>query len=581
MSKIPFRVRSISSALAALIATSLTGCGALSPYQHMAMTGPRVISANPDSGTPTSATEPKSATPLAGDIETALQDIEAQRQALFDKLDASAVRRSLGASSLYAIGGWAVLNGMKPNPTDADALRTTRLAVAGSTLYLGADYSINTSQEDIHARTYNALTCLVAQSKPLTWTLTQALDPNKSIAISDATPSDATVEKINPVRSRDELDRALDRLEEQINLSYAHFEAFTRNERWDQFAPNVNRAIEQRNKALNLARTALREGRILLQEIDQSGRTLRNRAAMIMAAANVDLRAQQKELPAADSQLTALKTLVDNFKNVGKQTEADDTATGADTGTGTDTESKPPAGLATGSGNTPPTSATTGEPTTVTAPASAPVTQDDLTRLKDALTQLIVDKNAQQAALNDVKAQAAAKQARDKEMDQLKAEADKLKQRLSACAQPKGPTCRSDGDVNTLIQQTNLLHAIRRPVAAALVNFRQTVREVSAHNACQSAPQWVTITPGDARSLKVPGVLEFAISAAVGGIPRVGLTGNTGSTPSHQALIVRADNGVLMARITLPADTPAGELTLWATDALGRHGQQVTITVTN
>lgn len=567
MSKNPFRVRSAGTALAAIITTSLTGCGALSPYQHMAMTGPRVVPANPGSGTPT----PKSEAALAGDIEAALQDIEAQRQALFDKLDASAVRRSLGASSLYAIGGWAVLNGMKPKPTDADALRTTRLAVAGSTLYLGADYSINDSQEDIHARTYNALTCLVAQSKPLTWAVTQVQESKDSIGTSAATGAERT----SPVRSRGELARALDRLETQINASYARFEAFTRNESWKQFAPNVSRAIDQRQKALELARTALREGRILLQEIDQSGRTLRNRAAMIMSAANVDLRAHQKDLPTADSQLATLKTLVDNFKNVGKQTEADDAAKEAEP------ETKPPTDTTAGTGDTTPPPATNDVPKTATTAASAPVSQDDLTRLKDALTKLIVDKNAQQAALNDVKAQAAAKQAGDEEMDRLKAEATKMKQRLSACTPPLvGPTCRSDTDVDTLIRETNLLHAIRRPVAAALVNFRQAVREVSAHNACQSAPQWVTITPGEARSLKVPGVLEFAISAAVGGIPRVGLTGNTGSTPSSQALVVRADNGVLMARITLPADTPAGELTLWATDALGRHGQQVTITVT-
>lgn len=551
-------------ALAAL--ALLSGCGALSPYNHMPLApgaAPNCQSADAASGCSNGSRAQLAG--LAGGMGDALVELEERRTEVYRQLDSSAVRRNLGAQSLFGLIGWAAYTGLKPDPTNADQLRATRLAVTASTLYMGTSDSLNSDQESVQARSYSALTCLALQSEPLMW---------------PAAPTAGSAGAAAVVKDRATLQARLDELQTSIDEGYLALGLARGGYDAKQMSPRAAKVVQRLESALNLARTALREGHVLADAIDQSGALLRYRTAALVGASNAELQSRQKALPEFNMATTQMSGMLASLNAVGKDTEAEEKTTGSGTkDSGGQEGDGSPAPSAPGTSGT----TTGGQAAAPAASAAASAPASAGTSSAGARKPEVAGKSTKSATAPSTAASAAtpAQPLPGKLCLDAGDQPDQAvcKHRISdhLAATPEG-LWRQGGRPASLQWLTERIHQARRPVMLTLVKFRQAMRTVQGMDGCGGLARVVEITPDQPDAVVPGGSTSLMIALADGRLPRAGLLGaQRGALKATLSLAV--DGGVVVATVEVPAQFPPGDLTLWATDSQGRNRREVKIPV--
>lgn len=534
------------------------------------------------------------ATDLAGGLSAALNNTDKLREDYYKDLRGVAVSRSWGSLSLLGAAAWAAASGLQPGATDADTTRALRLGVASSTGYLISDFFTNRKHEEAYAQGYRKLTCLVVQSLPLQWPEGKRSEKTRNGECTAAdsqrrsntelrtciklascgTPEDHhRCAAISALNNTADLSAALEDLNHVINLehnglSLALAELALMPFLSDQLKLVQRDALRQREFALRLARSTLKEGRVMLSLIESSGDLLTGRAGLVSAWVNLEVAAGQNNIPRPTLGPTTPADLLPTLTPVGAEAEAQSKSPDNLLGR----EQQPKSGS---TGSMPASdSATTG------SEAARTPTVEDLAALEKRLIALAIDPTERRREREKL----ATERTRNTEIRKLKTELENLKKKSALRGQAElatGP-CTKDNSACNLRQWANgtdRLHQFRRPVAQALIDFREKTKTVSAVAACGGERAKVVIAPETDQVLTAPTEAEFIVSTESGVTPRLSLSGNAGIAAPDKALTVTIVDGTVIAKVKVGAKAPAGSLVLTATDNKGGGSQSVLLVV--
>lgn len=521
----PFRLL----VLVAVLATS--GCGLLLPYDRAV-----IVDSDRSLAPPGLA--------MAGDAENALSYVEELREKYFGNLRTSFAVRGLSGAAGAGLGAWALYNALKPEEDTTpvgDKRRTARLGAGLAGLLGLRTLFVQPDQEKAYADGYQALTCLMVQSTPLLMTTRSTTDRRSAEAEwAGRWPADwGDIER---------LQWQLALLEQQIHDFNVTVDLYD-NRIENVFGPGTRRdrletertgdylrgLSAKARKALEYARNAFKDGNLLLDAGKHAGDHIRNGAALVVSANNIVIQGMQKEAPDAAKLLGSQHDIMSSVLSIGAETEADQVET-ATRGTATavsQTVGGPLATLRTvdwrptidrpdliavatvapraGSGlpvarggkkvsvASKKTGKSRSDPTTG---ATAPIALTTSVELKALRAKL----DATIKSLDDAEAERKRKQA----IEDVKRAEDRLTAKaraaLSCRAFPSNSAC-----TESVLRQMEDLYFARRPVAQAVLNFRERARQVEAIPEC-AARATLRVVPSGPMEAYPGSTLEFIVS---------------------------------------------------------------------
>lgn len=461
---------------------------------------------------------------FAGDIESAMDAIDHQRNLYFDEVSGSSEARQIAGSSLIGLSAWAVYKGVR---SDSDSTKRL-LALAGATgaaAYGISTHLQNSETEKAFLLGYRALTCLLVKSRPLL--IEQAEFKTWSKDVDDLRDKITDVDKALSVAQ---------------THRYQGLEAAKNNNRSDP-QPYVDREFHHLYDALKKARTLLETSHVLQARVATAGFALRRRAELVVADVSTEVQRNEHDIPKLEGLVTTTSNITKTFAAI-KPIEPGDT--GAD-----DLGNK---------GNAPAPAPNGGDAQKVEeSPKVAPATPETIGKQVDELVKKnkdLVAKNKNLAKENkELKSKPKAVDDADKKVRE--AERVCLRKLLSS------------------------LYAQHRKVNLMLSNFAALNKSVKDVEQCTSGSgTFLTISPSvDELTVQPSQQYQFSISGGAG-IPKAWLIGAKSTDDANQMkLVMTVEGDSVVATVTVPAKPPTGTSYLVITDGSGKQREEIALNI--
>ena len=493
-----------------------------------------------------SLVDPSSATRaihFAGDIESAIDAANDQRELYFKAVGDRAVFRNSIATALIPLSAALVYKGLT---TDSVSARRS-IALGGATA--GAGYAFfgwftNRTGEAAYLEGYRGITCAILRTRPY------LIPTDDFIAWQENAATLRTeVKKLDDMTNRAEIQLRIYR--EMIGES-------------DRFAHNVLSEIRAARTARLAGEKKLKQYSSLKPRIETAGFTLRKRVDLMVTAVS-------EEVQRSEPRLDQLQSVV---SGIASQNTANVDALRADT-----------LDLREFTFPDNPKGASATESKGAAAPASAvsnPGSAIDAEIAK--LTRKLAELNAAQAKTSKDA------QKSQKELKDLKAQVDALQK--ARAAMPAAPGSEAIATSKEIARVRDALSSMRTPLAlqkALVYQARNKVdimfeRVYRLHRSTRDIPEcrsttgtMLAVTPSEDQVLKDGESLTFTITGGEG-VPRLLLSGSTGTGEKETTLNVSIVGGIVTATVKPGKTLPTGAVYLVITDANGKHREEIVIT---
>ena len=532
----PEMLMKFQTLVAAVLITSVitSGCS-LTPYVRT-------------KGLETSLPAPASITPgrFAGDLEAAINDVDAQRTSYLNELVERTRNRNILSGALIVLSASALYHGITAE-TGSASRAVANLGVAAGGAYALGSYSDSPNTELTYIRAGNDLTCLVLRTRP--W-LMKTGDYNVFFW------------KVHALQHR------IDQLDAMHQKQFAQSDnrkAFLKDTRFHQKT--------QRN-----ARLTLRKASNLMGYIDSAGFQLRQQALLVSNTANLEIHRLQPALATPSALVVGMRATSQAFRDI-KPLDVPDSD-----------DQKKLEDSDDDAGESPDTTTKAGGKTDSTSPA-APAGKTETSDLAKAAGELVKQIAAIESEL------AAHKKATKKEttksrddMNAMKKEIASLQTQLknhqaSPTHAPSGESSitKPDDRVNAveLAHALSNLFSAMRPVNAVLsktYSLKSYVRDIPECRSPNAPPFKFTLDAGEIE-LNPGQTFEVGVVGGIG-IPQIWMSGAIGNDkdgmPKFTTLI---EGGLVRARLTLTPSTPPSEISILAVDGSGKQFDEIKVIV--
>lgn len=480
---------------------------------------------------------------FAGDVESAIDAANDQRELYFKAVGDRAFFRNSIATALIPLSAALVYKGLT---TDSVSARRN-IALGGATA--GAGYAFfgwftNRTGEAAYLEGYRGITCAILRTRPY------LIPADDFVAWQEnAATLRAEVKKLDDMTNRAEI---------QLRI-YGEMIG-----EWDRYARNVFSEIRAARTARLAGEKKLKQYSSLKPRIETAGFTLRKRVDLMVTAVS-------EEVQRSEPRLDQLQSVV---SGIASQNTANVDALRPDTLDLREfTFPDNPKGAA---------SADNKGAAAPAATTSNPGSAIDAEILK--LTRKLAELNPAQAKTSKDA------QKTQKELKELKAQVDALKK--ARAAMPAAPGSDAVASAKEITRVRDALSNARTPLAlqkALVYQARNKVdtmfeRVYRLHRATRDIPECrstsgtnLAVTPSEDQVLKDGESLRFTVTGGAG-VPRLLLSGSTGSGENETKLNVSIVGGIVTATVTPGKTLPPGPVYLVITDANGKHQEEIVIT---
>jgi hypothetical protein len=481
-----------------------------------------------------------------GDLEQAISDVDAQRNAYMDAVVNRTNQRNLLSAGLITLTAAALYKGV--NAADGGSSRAVANlgAVAGGAYALNS-YSNSPNTELAYLNAANDLTCLILKTRP--WLVKEA----------DFQKFKTSIETLSTAIN------ALDKAFQAQAAQSGNTKAYVRNHPFEM-------------KMLYNARVTLRKAHNFHGYVTSAGFHLRQEAILVANNTHLEIHRLQPDLVNPSMALSGLRSTSQAFREIKPLDvpSADSQKEPADEGVGSMSNNS--------SGET-----KTGKPPSANegnnGKSDETTANSDMGRAADKLNDLVQE---QTKLLQQYKKTAAT------ESQKTKAEIDALNKKLMGVS--KAIADIKEGkktDVQLMVPQLTATDA--KDLAIKLSNLLEKMREINttltrAYSLkpyvkniaqCQRNPaddfgftfedDTVQLFPGQS--------FEVAVKGGVG-VPQIWLSGAKSSSQDERPTFTTSiDGGIPRAKLELKPKTPPGDLYIMAVDGSGKRQDQMKITV--
>lgn len=491
----------------------------------------------------------QNATGFAGDLEQAITDVDAQRNAYFDALTSRTKQRNVLNGTLITLTAAALYDGI------STAGRGTNRAVANLGTLAGGAYAVNSysnspNTELAHLNAANDLTCLIMKTRP--W-LVKAAD------FSQFTGTHIT-----------QLSDAIDKLDNELQSQAAKSGSSTA----------FMKAHGFERQMLYNARATLRKAHNFKGYVESAGFQLRQEAVLVANNTNLEVHRLQPDLINPSSTLSGLRSVSQSFREI-KPLEV---PSSDDAKEDKDEDNAP----ATTSGLN--TSGSSSALTQINIEKNVKTTSDfkaesDLGKAADKLNELLKEqsnllaqhKKATQAITQKTKAQIADL---NKRLDDISIVISKIKDGKEANLQltviPFNTNAATElaTDLSDLLKQMRIVNTtLTRAYSLKpyVRNIAQCQRNQADDFGFTFDDDSITLQPGQSFTVAVKGGV---------GVPQIWLSGARGTSLNEMPTFTTSiDGGIARATLTLPPKALAGDLYIMAVDGSGKRQDQIKVNV--
>lgn len=482
---------------------------------------------------------------FAGGLEQAIKDVDTQRAAYHKVLENRTDQRNILSGALIGLSAGALYKGITSS-AGAGSRAVVNLGAAAGGAYALGSYSNSPSTELAYITAANDLTCLVLRTRP--WLVKQ----------TEFNTFTASVTAL--MTATNELDRLFQKQAAQSGDSRKFVATH-----------NFEKLI------LYKARVTLRKASNFKGFVDTAGFQLRQEAVLVSNAANFEIHRLQPELAKPSTVLAGLRSTSQAFRDIKPldvpppetQKNEDDKNAGGDTA---DELAKTPA-------------ADEKQAADKSIPNATPTAASASGKAADKLEKQVADQAkllAAQEKTNDKRDKKTAAKLKD-----LTAELKSLMFVVTALKDSKTATITTVVSKLDTAAAENLATALSdvlaamRPVNAVLTRAYSLRPYVKNIPECQplNAQVFEFSFDSDETTLNPGQTFDVAVKGGAG-VPRIWLSGAKSNAKGEEPkLTTTIDGGVARAKLTLPLDTPAGDIYIMAMDGSGKQKDSIKVTV--
>ena len=486
---------------------------------------------------------------FAGDLEQAINNVDALRQAYYDKLETRTLQRNLLSGSLIGLSAGALYNGIT-STAGASSRAVLNLGTAAGGAYALGNSSNSPNTELAYINAANDLSCLILRTRP--WLVTKYEFSTFTASVTALTTAT----------------NALDALFQKQAAQSGNSTKFVSSHNFEKLI-------------LYKARVTLRKASNFQGFVDTAGFQLRQEAVLVSNRANFEIHRLQPELANPSTMLTGLRNTSQAFRDIKPlDVPAPDTQKNEGDKNGSEEPKQVLPGLPTGSGDTttPITASKSIPDTSPTAVSASGIAADKLEKQVAEQTELL----AAQEKVNDKRAKQTATTLKDltAELKSLTFVVTALKTSPTSTVNlvvSKLDTAAAEGLAKAL---SDVLAAMR-PVNAVLTRAYSLKPYVKSISQCQPLNEQtfqfaldadeVTLNPGQS--------FDVAVKGGVG-VPRIWLSGAKGDAKGEMPKFTTTiDGGLARAQLTILASTPPGEMHIMAVDGSGKQSDEIKVIV--
>ncbi len=505
-------------------------------------------------------TAPKKYT-FGGDLEQAIHDVDAQRNAYSDAVISRTQQRNILSGGLITLTAAALYKGV--NAVDGGASRAvTNLGTVAGGVYALNSYSNSPNTELAYLNAVNDLTCLILKTRP--WLIKRG-EFEEFAGGKNPTPSNGP--KASGSSQIEQLSAAINDLDTVFQMQAA---------RSGNSSAFVKAHPFERQMLYN-ARVTLRKAHNFKGYVESAGFQLRQEALLVTNNTHLEIHRLQPDLVNPSVALSGLRSTSQAFREIkpldvppaNAQKESDDDDKGStSTTSGDDTTGTPPSADSGNTGKSNETSA-----------------NSDMGKAADKLNDLIQEqaKLLQQykkaTAAESKKTKAEIQALNKKLLDIYKTIADikdgkKVDMQLVAIQQNSADAKELATKLSNLLEKIRLINAtLTRAYSLKpyVKNIAQCQRNAADDFGFTFEDDTVQLYPGQS--------FEVAVKGGVG-VPQIWLSGAKISSLDEGAKFSTSiDGGIPRARLELKSKTPPGDLYIMAVDGSGKRQDQIKITV--
>ena len=483
---------------------------------------------------------------FVGDIETAIEAANAQRELYYKAVGNHAIGRNIASSFLIALGAWTVYKGVTTD--SVGARRNIALASAtGGATYAFGNWFTNNRGEAAYLTGFRGITCSIWRMRPF------------------LIPQTEFDQWQGSVRS---LKRETETLDDQINEMQARKNQLYETPGGDKLMVKLNGEIGAAIAARKAGERQLAKATVLKGRIETAGFSLRRRVELITASVSEEVQRGEPRLEQLDAIVAKFTSQLN--KNVDSLRPDPLNLRDAD-----EFEASAGGGAGAGGGAAPvPAAAPTpvGQPAPGTAGQQIDKAKADLDRVRKDLGALKSSTGkADKATAAEIKRLQGA----------VAALGNKVASSGAVIANPPADAAGGFSYAEARIdlqRQKALVYQMRNEVNQMFSRVYGLYLSNKGVEQCQPlGASILSVTPDeDETSLAAGGLKKYAITGGEG-IPRIFLTGQNAGGDAEVTLAVAIEGGNAVATIKAQAKLPPGPLYLVITDGAGRQKEEIKI----